>query len=558
MDNTMHSQTLRSRANECLAVSDFTAARELLGQLAQLTPNDPGVWHQLGWTSAQLGDVQSAISQYKKAAGLAPQSIESHYDLAMVLGQSGNLTQASRHLGQVVHLDPGHIDALVKLAYIDYVRGNIQEAMSHLQKARTINPGHLELNLRMGTIYLAMNDFNKARNCFKAILRQDPEHEEAINQLASIHAYSGDTVKAYQMLSPLLQSRPVNISAANTLATFCRPLGRCQEATKLLEERLTEGPLSPEDECRICFTLGDLYDGAQKYGKAFEHYDRGNRLSDSPYDPWEEKQWIRDITARLNADFFKQIEPAKHISKRIQPVFIVGLPRSGTSLTEQILSRHLAVYAAGERLEIPQFALSVCKDIDSQQPYPFCLSGIDRNSLNGMAKQYIKKVAMQAERTTKIVTDKMPDNYQHLALIQLLFPKARIIHCIRDPMDTCLSCYFKKLMGHPYSYNLINLGRHYRLYEELMAHWKSVLSLPMMEIRYEALVTDPETVSRAMVEFCGLKWSSRCLDFHKSKRNVVTASTDQVRQPIYNKSVARWKNYEEYLGDLRAALDQRI
>ena len=558
MGNAMNSQTLRSRANECLAVSDFTGARELLGQLAQLTPNDPEVRHKLGWASAQLGDIQSAISHYTKAVNLAPNSIESHYDLAMVLGQSGNLTQASRHLGQVTRLDPDHIDALVKLSYIKYVRGNIQEAMSHLHKARTINPDHLELNLRMGTIYLSMNDFSKATNCFKAILRQDPEHEEAINQLASMHAYSGDVEKAYQMLSPLLQSKPVNISAANTLAIFCRPLGRCREATELLEVRLTEGPLTPEDECRICFTLGDLHDGAQEYSKAFEYYDRGNRLSDSPYDPWEEKQWIREIAARLGADFFQQIDHARHISKRIQPVFTVGMPRSGTSLTEQILSRHPAVQAAGERLEIPQFALSVCKDIGSQQPYPFCLSGIDRNSLNVMARQYIKKVAMQAERTTKIVTDKMPDNYQHLALIQLLFPKARIIHCIRDPMDTCLSCYFKKLMGHPYSYNLTNLGRHYRLYEELMAHWKSVLSLRIMDIHYEALVEDPETVSRSIVEFCGLKWSSRCLDFHKSKRNVVTASTDQVRQPIYNRSVARWKNYEEYLGDLRTALDQRI
>jgi len=152
----------------------------------------------------------------------------------------------------------------------------------------------------------------------------------------------------------------------------------------------------------------------------------------------------------------------------------------------------------------------------------------------------------------------MPDNYPHLGLIQLLFPKARIIHCIRDPMDTCLSCYFKKLMGHPYSYNLTNLGRHYRLYEDLMAHWKQTLSLSIMDVRYEDLVDNPEGVSRTMVEFCGLKWSSRCLDFHKSKRNVVTASTDQVRQPIYRKSVARWKNYEEYLGDLRSALDQRI
>ena len=558
MENIMDQQALRSKATELLAANDFQGARELLGQLAQALPDDPEAWYGLGWTSMQLGDIQPAIAHYQKAVSLAPQWANAHYDLAMALGQSGAMTQAHRHLGQVVRLDPNHVDARVKLAYIEYLRGNISESMSHLMKARKLNPNHLELNLRLGVIYLAMNDFDKARNHFKAILRQDPAHEEAINQLASLHAYSGDTARAYQMLAPLLQSRPVSISAANTFATFCRPLNRCQEARELLEERLSTGPLTPEDESRICFTLGDLYDSAQDFSKAFEHYDRGNRLTDSPYDAWEEKQWIQEIKRRLNGDFFKQVDHAKHPSKRIQPVFIVGMPRSGTSLTEQILSRHPAVHAAGERLEIPQFALSVCKDIGSQQPYPFCLSGIDRNSLNVMARQYIKKVAGQAERTTKIVTDKMPDNYPHLGLIQLLFPKARIIHCIRDPMDTCLSCYFKKLMGHPYSYNLTNLGRHYRLYEDLMTHWKQTLSLSIMDVRYEDLVDNPEGVSRTMVEFCGLKWSSRCLDFHKSKRNVVTASTDQVRQPIYRKSVARWKNYEEYLGDLRTALDQRI
>ena len=558
MKNNMDTQTLHARAHELLASNNFQGANEILSQLVQLQPDNAEVWHYLGWTFSHLGDLQSAIAHYQKAASLAPQSLGTHYDLAMVLGQSGAMKQALRHLKQVLSLDPNHVDARVKLAYIIYLGGDTAEAMSHLQMARKINPDHLEMNLRMGTIYLAMNDFTRARSCFKKVLRQNPGHEEAISQLASLHAYSGEAEKAYQMLAPLLRSRPVSISAANTFAICCRPLERCQEAIELLEERLTQKPMTVEDESRISFSLGKLYDGIQEYRKAFEHYDQGNKLTDNFYDAWEEKRWIQEIAKRLNVDFFKQVEHAKHLSRHIQPVFIVGMPRSGTSLTEQILSCHPAVHAAGERLEISQLASSVCQDIGSQQNYPFCLATAERSSLNGMAKRYIKKVTEKAGSAVQIVTDKMPDNYHHLGLIQMLFPKAKIIHCVRDPMDTCLSGYFNKLLGRAYSYNLTNLGRHYRLYEEMMAHWKNVLPLSIMDVHYEDLVDDPERVSRAIVEFCGLKWDNRCLDFHKSKRNVVTASTDQVRQPIYRKSVARWKNYEQYLGKLREALDKRI
>ena len=558
MGNNLDALTLRARAHELLASNNLQEANEILSQLVELQPDDAEMWHYLGWTFSHLGDIQSAITHYQKAASIAPQSIGTHYDLAMVLGQYGDIKHALRHLKQVLDLDPNHIDARVKLSYIIYLGGDTAEAMSHLQKVKKINPEHLEMNLRLGTIYLAMNDFAKARNCFKTVLRQNSDHEEAISQLASLYAYSGEAEKAYQMLAPLLRSRPVSISAANTLAIFCRPLGRCQEAIEILEERLAQKPMTNEDESRISFSLGKLYDGIQEYRKAFEHFDRGNKLSDKFYDPWEEKRWIQEIVKQLNNNFFKQVEHAKHISKRIQPVFIVGLPRSGTSLTEQILSCHPAVSAAGERLEISQLASSICEDIGSQQGYPFCLLNAKQSSLNGMAKRYIKDVTESAGSAVKVVTDKMPDNYQHLGLIQLLFPKAKIIHCVRNPMDTCLSGYFNKLLGRDYSYNLTNLGRHYRLYEEMMTHWKNVLPLSILDVHYEDLVDDQERMSRKIVEFCGLKWDKRCLNFHKSKRNVVTASTDQVRQPIYRKSVERWKNYEEYLGELREALDKRI
>lgn len=557
MANLMDQQALRSKANELLSINDFQGAKELLGRLAQALPADSEVWCDLGRTSMQLGDVQSAIVYYQRAVNLAPQFVNAQYGLAMALGQSGALTQAQRHLEQVVRIDTSHVDARVKIAYIEYMRGHISAAMYQLKEAQRLSPMHPELHLQLGLIYIAQGEFNKAEKCFKISLREDPGNQEALTQMATLKAYSGDPSEAYQILAPLLRPETVYVSAAILFANFCRPLGRCKEAKVLLETLLSR-PITAESEGKVHFALGKLHEREGDYQKAFECFDKGNKVYDASFDPWKQKTWVREVVRQLDRDFFSQAAHARNLSKRIRPVFIVGMPRSGTSLVEQILSSHPEVYGAGERMEIDEIASLICSDIDSKESYPFCLSAGERSHLTTVARRYIREVSVNAPDNARIVTDKMPGNFHHLGLIQLLFPKARVIHCVRDPMDTCLSCYTNRLMGHAYSYDLTNLGRYYRLYEELMDHWKNTLSLSIMDVRYENLVDEPETMSRAIIEFCGLKWSSRCLNFHKSRRNVVTASTDQVRQPIYRESVARWKNYEEYLGNLCAALNERI
>jgi tetratricopeptide (TPR) repeat protein len=554
---TMDTRALRSKANELLQSNDLQGAHALLAQLAQLLPDDSEIWCSLGWTSLHHGNIQAATNCYQKAVSLAPHSAAAHFGLAMALGHAGASTQAHHHLRQVIRLEPGHVEALVKLAYLEYLAGDITQALSYLGKARKLAPDHVELNVRYGIVYIAINDFPKAESCFRKALRHDPGNTEAISQLASMHAYAGDAEKAYRTLSPLLRMKPANSSAAMIFATFCRPLNRCDEAVELLQGLLT-GPLSTETESRVHFALGKLYDHKGNYAKAFEQYELGNKLTDVSFDAWEQKQWVQSVRNELGPVFFETAGKARKLSNRIRPVFIVGMPRSGTTLVEQILSSHPAVYGAGERMEIQNIANTVCKDLGSSKTYPFCLADAGQKTLDTLARQYMEAVSKMAPGGAKIVTDKMPGNYQHLGLIQLLFPKARIIHCVRDPMDTCLSCYTNSLLGQAYSYNLTNLGRYYRLYEELMAHWKNALSLPVIDVHYEDMVDDPEGSSRSIVDFCGLEWSDQCLAFHKTKRTVLTASTDQVRQPIYRQSVARWKNYAEYLGELRTALEQRI
>jgi hypothetical protein len=228
------------------------------------------------------------------------------------------------------------------------------------------------------------------------------------------------------------------------------------------------------------------------------------------------------------------------------------MPRSGTSLVEQILSTHPGVYGAGELTAIDQFARHLGDA--TGDAYPQSALHLDQATIDAAARQYLAALQDLAPSAIR-VTDKMPGNFLHLGLIQLLFPGARVIHCRRDPLDTCLSCYFQQFnQGQTFSYDLSDLGHHYRQYQRLMRHWQSVISLPMLDVHYEDLVADQEAMSRKMLEFCGLDWTDECMRFYESKRYVATASYDQVRQPIYHKSVGRWRHYERYLGPLKTAL----
>lgn len=231
------------------------------------------------------------------------------------------------------------------------------------------------------------------------------------------------------------------------------------------------------------------------------------------------------------------------------------MPRSGTTLVEQILASHPSVHGAGELGKLGAIAASLPAEVGDTLGYPSCLSRISEGVLDKLARQYLTYISGISPASADVVIDKMPDNFRFLGFIELLFPGARIIHCKRDVRDTCLSCYFQNFAGgHSYSYDLRNLGIYYRMHERLMAHWGDVLGLSVMELQYEELVENPERLSRSLLEFCGLEWSSRCLRYFNEQRSVMTASFDQVRQPVYHHSVGRWKNYREYLQPLREGL----
>jgi hypothetical protein len=239
------------------------------------------------------------------------------------------------------------------------------------------------------------------------------------------------------------------------------------------------------------------------------------------------------------------------------PIFIFGMPRSGTTLVEQIIASHPNVYGGGELQFFNQMDQNLVSILKSNERYPECMHFIDNQTAYDMAELYIKKTReiVGLSKDYIRISDKNPFNFYHLGLISLLFPKASFIHCQRHPLDTCISIYFQHfLAGNYFAYDLRELGQYYLEYLKLMNHWREVLTISIFELKYEDIVQHQEDVSRKLIEFCGLEWDSACLDFYKKERPVFTASNWQVRQPIYTASCGRWQNYEQFLNPLKELL----
>ncbi|HHJ16545.1 MAG TPA: sulfotransferase, partial [Gammaproteobacteria bacterium] len=372
-------------------------------------------------------------------------------------------------------------------------------------------------------------------------------------QAARIEQHIGEVEKAYQRLQPLIAAGADSVNLAVAYGDVCRSMDRPGDAIAALEDRLARsGGLSVTGRKNLHFCLGNLYDRSGDYDKAFEHYRTGNDLRKVDWDPRANSAQVDAIIRAFSREYLVTAPEAGTRSEK--PVFVLGMPRSGTSLVEQILASHPAVHGAGELTDLPQLVQQLPALLPTPAPYPGCAPLLNQKALDTLAGRYLERLDALAPDALRVV-DKMPGNFSFLGLIELLFPDARVIHCVRDPVDTCLSCYFQDFSGSQfYSYDLGHLGAFYRDYARLMAHWKQVLRIPMLEVAYEELVADQEAVSRRMIEFCGLDWDERCLQFHENRRFVATSSYDQVRRPIYSSSVDRGRHYRPHLAPLIDAL----
>ncbi|HKJ21480.1 MAG TPA: sulfotransferase, partial [Gammaproteobacteria bacterium] len=584
----------KDEAKSLLQRGNNEAAHALLTRLCACDPADAEGRYLLGRASAALGRVDEALAHYRESLRGAPDNAAllkdlgdaffglerlddaaacyaalvekrptayAHYSLANVYTRQQRLDEAVDHYRRALVLEPGRAEIYNNLGNALRYLGEYPQAADAYGKALALNPDHPmahEGHANLGSALMLMGRPDEAGESFRRALALKPDAPRAVAGLADILEKQGCFQQAYDLMKPLLDAGRADSNMALVLAALCRPLDRCDEAIALMKAILADKQarrLDVFEEITLHFMLGRLYDSAKEYDKAFPHFRTANGLSTRRFDLAQFERYVDAIITTFSADFMARAPRAGNRSQR--PVFIVGMPRSGTSLVEQILASHPDVFGAGELEEMHRIVADLPHELGGQTPYPKCVSSLTPGACDKLAKRYLDHLDALSPGQSLRVTDKMPSNFLHLGLINLLFPEARIIHCVRDPLDTCLSCYFQNFAVLSYSHDLGQLGTYYRHYERLMAHWLPLLDIPVMEVRYEDMVANQEATSRAIVEFCGLQWDERCLQFYKTRRLVATASYDQIRQPMYSSSAGKWRHYADHLEPLRQALGEQ-
>lgn len=534
----------------------FSEATEAFRTAIRFKTDYTDAHNAIGYLLALQGQVPEAEQHFRQAIALNPRFADAYNNIGNVLRVQSRNDEAIASYRKAIEIQPDNIDAMLNLASLLGKMTRIEEAIEWDRRILALRPNFAEAHYHLGNALLGVDRLEEAVECFRNARRIKPDFIEATGAEAQALQKLGKYDESCECILPALERGVKSAAVVVALANVSKRLDRQEETITLIEEMLQQHSLPDNDKQQLHFAAGRLYDEFERYQEAFEHYRRANAMYRARFPREEHDRMVNNTIATFRPDRMRSLPKAQTTSDR--PVFIVGMPRSGTSLVEQILASHPHIFGAGELNDINQYANGLQVRLGAAAPYPACLGEMTPAVLNSLAQQYLDGL-LALDKTAVRVTDKMPHNFLHLGLIAMLFPGARIIHTMRDPMDTCLSIYFQQFNDlHAYARDLSDLGYYYHSYEKLMQHWRSVLDLPLLEIRYEEVVADPNTWIPRMVEFCGVEWDERCLQFHKTKRAVNTPSTEQVRQPLYSRSVGRWRHYETQLEPLRIALEQKV
>lgn len=569
---------------------DLDAAARCYRDVVRAKPSHVDALYMLGTVMAEQGNLDEAEAHLAKAAGLNPKSHQIHNNLANVYRQQGKLDKALKHFQAMVRLAPAFLDGRVNYAMTLVAHGKatldntpIYQAMDELSGILAMHPDHWLSLLALGHIYKGVGNYVEAQSCYEKVLSLVPEHFEAHLSLAEIYAELGSFEEGTKRAEAALAIHPGDIRALTELARQFQLSGQPERASEILEQSIKDGQSyvpaldiyatcmiqtresqdalqetaalledvnSSQPNSRLSFCLGDLYDSLEDYGKAFGCYQQANELTDfRPIDIDAHEKTIADLMGAYTASSIAKMTRSNSGGENL--IFIVGMPRSGTTLAEQILVSHPDVAGAGEC-----FCLDRVNYAHFGREHSFADgANLDIKVLDGMATGYLNNLSNDLRQAPKI-TDKTLGNYLEIGLIKQVFPDARILYTIRNPLDNCLSCYFHNFSGRDsnYTHDLGLLGRYYDLYCRLMKHWQTLFPDSIMELCYEELVGDPPRIVQEMLAFFGLEMNEDCLKFYNNPRYARTLSYNQVRQPIYKKAVDRYLPYERFLDPLKLAL----
>ncbi|NCS73324.1 MAG: tetratricopeptide repeat protein [Deltaproteobacteria bacterium] len=545
-----------------VAHAGLGAALKGLGRLAEaevafrrvvaLQPTYAEAALELAQILLQEGKAAEAESTFHVALRLQPRWHEALHGLGDCLMARAQLAPAIDAYRRALKADPNHVATRFRLGSALLALGNLEEAVDHLGRAAKVAPRVAEVQRALGVALAKLGRLPEARVAYQRALKECPEDVESRVGEALILDQERDWEGAYGKIAPLLEAGVEHPGVGSVLANICRHLQRCDEAVAYLERLRVKKGLRPEQRSEVCLALGKLYDRGGAFDEAFACFREGNQLRAYDFDAKAHIATTDQLIETFTRAFFDQA-PRATVASEV-PLFIIGTPRSGTSLVEQILASHPDAYGAGEIEDTGIFVQELVEGRYGKGGYPDCFHHLTSRTLDRLARRYLDHLAHLAPDALR-VTDKMLQNYRNAGFNALLFPRARVVHIRRDPRDVAVSIYSNSFLESvAFSGDLETIGIYCREYRRLMDHWREVLPLPMLEVEYEALVGEPERWIREIIAFAGLAWDDRCLHFHETRRTVATLSYDQVRQPMYKGSAGRWRNYERHLGPLLKAL----
>ncbi|MES1929287.1 TPR repeat-containing protein [Salinisphaera dokdonensis CL-ES53] len=552
-----HAEALRLRALIAHQRRQPEAAIKLLRRAVEHQPANPVYHHSLAELLRVSGDSRAAITAYRRAFALQPERVQNGLDLGDALSGAGFSEDALAVYADVANRHPAHVAAYLRRAMLIFERGDPAGAGAELEQALAHVSNDAGTQCELAAAWGGIEEYDRAAERYEAILADAPDNVRALAGLGSACQSRGQFDASASHFEQALDRDP-GLGWVYPALMNNRRYAMSGHRIDAMKRQVADNSVGDTVRSHLHFALGHHYDVQQAPEQAFAHFEAGNRLHARRhvFAPQMFDDRIERIVQHCDREFLAANAHAADGSagRSERPVFIVGMPRSGTSLVEQIIASHPRAFGAGELNDMRRMSRELPALVGSDGSYPEPLSRLTPAQADTLAQRYLGALSARAPEAER-VTDKMPFNMLWLGLIARLFPNARVIYCRREPMDNCLSCYFQLFnQGMRFAYDLEHLGGVYRQHERLMAHWQTALPLSMLTVDYEALVADPEAQSRRLIEFTGLDWDDRCLDFHRARRDVRTASVWQVRQPVYRSSVERWRAYAPWLGPLEAAL----
>jgi tetratricopeptide (TPR) repeat protein len=550
---TLHTAPGADRARIAQTHLQQAAALEAAGRLNEAiaalhlavlaTPENPAAHYNLGLMCLKANRLSEAVASLRQALELKSDFGRAHYTLGVALQNQGRSAEAEEALRSAIILGTRRTEAYARLGDLADARGDSAEAAACFRRA---SGDTVQGRLNLAKALIAENDRPGAVELLRGTVAQAPDNSDAHWTLGSALIALGRFADAVPHLDRAMALAPEAVGAFSTRALA----GRVTENDRPMVERLAAqfdtSCLNDVARIKLGYALGKAYDDLRDYAAAIRHFDAANRLEKGlvRFDRNDVSAWVDLLIARCTPDYFA--EHARLGSEDETPVLIVGMPRSGTTLVEQIVSSHPSV-GAGDELD---FWLRRGPAWEKSGP-----EGLMQQAIGQLAADYLAVLRGIAPASRR-VTDKLPFNLFWIGLIHLVFPRARIIHCRRHPVDTCLSIYFTQFLQRPaFACDRGDLVFQYRQYERLMTHWRAILPAErFLEVDYAEVVADPDFSAQQLIAFCDLPWEDACLRPQDNPRVVKTASLWQARQPIYRTSVARWRNYEPWLGELRELL----